>query len=182
MDATRLIFLDEFSVNTGMTKLYGRAAPGERIFDYVPDVRYESTTVLSSMRLNGDSEFVTFDGAVNGDIFKLYIDKVLTPSIRPGDCIIMDSLSSHKVTGIEDIIHRAGATTLFLPRYSPDLNPIESMISKIKTALRRLKARSKELLHGAIADAFDSVSACDIPSWFDHSGYYVPFLSNLSNS
>jgi len=178
MDVTRLIFLDEFSVNTGMTKLYGRAAPGERVYDYVPDVRYESTTVLSSVRLNGDSEFVTFDGALNGNIFKMYVERVLTPTLRVGDCVVMDSLSSHKVSGIEDTLCRAGVTTLFLPRYSPDLNPIESMISKIKTALRRLKARSKELLGCAIADAFDSVSACDVSSWFDHSGYHVPFLSS----
>jgi transposase len=179
MDEKRLIFVDEFSVNTGMTKLYGRATPGERVFDYVPDVRYESTTVLSSMRLNGDTEFVTFDGAVNGNVFKMYIERVLTPTLRAGDCVVMDSLSSHKVTGIESILLTAGVSMLFLPRYSPDLNPIEQMISKIKTALRRLKARSKELLHDAILDAFDSVSASDVSSWFAHSGYSLPFLNSL---
>ena len=179
LDEKRLVFLDEFSVNTGMTKLYGRAKPGERIIDYVPDVRYESTTVLSSMRLNGECVYVTFPGAVNGNIFKLYIEKVLAPTLRLGDVVLMDSLSSHKVDGVKQMIAKAGADSAFLPRYSPDLNPAEPMISKIKTSLRRAKARSIDLLHDAIADAFDSVSAFDISSWFANYGYSLPFLNPL---
>lgn len=177
MDVKRLVFLDEFSVNTGMTKLYGRAKAGDRVFDYVPDVRYESTTVLSSLRLNGETTLVTFDGALNGSIFKMYIEKVLTPTLELGDCIVMDSLSSHKVAGIEKIVRMAGANIAFLPRYSPDLNPAEPMISKIKTALRKAKIRVKELICDAVLNAFDSVSPFDASSWFDHSGYHVPFLS-----
>jgi len=142
MEVKRLVFLDEFAVNTGMTKLYGRAKPGERIVEYVPDVRYERTTVLSSMRFDGECVPVTFSGAVNGNIFKTYIEKFLAPTLRQGDIVIMDSLSSHKVDGINEIVRNAGADVLLLPRYSPDLNPIEMMISKIKTFLRKAKARS----------------------------------------
>ena len=178
MDVTRLIFLDEFSVNTGMTKLYGRAEGGGRVYDYAPDTRYERTTVLSSMRLNGKREYVVFDGAVNGDIFKLYVEQVLLPTLELGDCVVMDSLSSHKVGGVPHMLLRAGANLAFLPRYSPDLNPIENMISKIKTSLRRAKERSKQFLYDAIQLAFSTVSTCDISSWFHHTGYSVPFISN----
>ena len=180
MDEKRLVFLDEFGVNTGMTKLYGRAEPGERVIDYVPDVRYERTTVLSSMRLNGECVYVTFPGALNGDIFKLYIEKVLAPTLHLGDVVVMDSLSSHKTDGIRETVQRAGGADIaFLPRYSPDLNPIEQMISKIKTGLRSAKARTVDLLLDAMSNAFDSISAFDISSWFANSGYSLPFLNPL---
>jgi transposase len=131
------------------------------------------------MRLNGECVYVTFPGALNGDIFKLYIEKILAPTLRLGDIVVMDSLSSHKAEGIKDMIHRTGAYVLFQPRYSPDLNPVEQLWSKIKTFLRKAKARSTDLLLNAISDAFSSVSSDDISSWFDFTGYSVPFLSTI---
>ena len=108
---------------------------------------------------------------MNGDTFRVYITQMLVPTLRPGDIVVMDNLSSHKVSGIVEVIEAVGASVLFLPPYSPDLNPIELMWSKIKAILRKLKVRAKELLDDAIALAFDCVSASDISGWFLHDGY-----------
>jgi transposase len=171
LDATRLVFLDESGVNTGMTRLYGRAAKHKRVIDAVPDTRFHRTTILSSVRLDGTTIPFVFEGALNGDIFRVYITQLLVPSLKPGDIVIMDNLSSHKVSGIADAIEAAGAAVIFLPPYSPDLNPIELMWSKIKAILRKLKIRAKELLVDAIAYAFNCVSTSDISGWFKHDGY-----------
>ncbi len=112
----------------------------------VPDTRFHRTTILSSVRLDGTSVPFVFEGALNGDIFRSYVTQLLAPSLKPGDIIIMDNLSSHKVSGIVEAIPAVGASVMFLPPYSPDLNPIELMWSKIKTILRKLKIRAKELL------------------------------------
>ena len=174
LQTSRLVFLDESGVNTGMTRLYGRAMQGERVQEAVPDTRFHRTTILSSVRLDGTTMPFVFEGALNGDIFRVYIQKLLAPSLKPGDIVIMDNLSSHKVSGIREAIESVGASILYLPPYSPDLNPIELMWSKIKAILRKLKVRAKELLDDAIAFAFDSVSITDIFGWFKHDGYALP--------
>lgn len=171
LDANRLIFLDESGVNTGMTRLYGRAAKHERVVDAVPDTRFHRTTILSSVRLDGTTIPLVFEGALNGDIFRAYVTQLLAPSLKPDDIVIMDNLSSHKVSGIVDAIEATGASVMFLPPYSPDLNPIELMWSKIKAILRKLKVRSKDFLDDAIALAFNTVSTSDISGWFKHDGY-----------
>ena len=173
MDVNSLIFLDETGTNTGMTRLYGRAVEGERVVDYVPDVRFERTTTLSSVRLDGTIVPVCFDGAVNGDIFKIYITDFLAPTLKTGDIVFMDQLSSHKVDGIVEAIEAKGAAVFFLPPYSPDLNPIEKMWSKIKSYIRKVKARTKEALIEAIRDALNLISVSDIKGWFLSSGYSV---------
>ena len=170
-DVSKLVFLDESGVNTGMTRLYGRAAKHERVIEAVPDTRFHRTTILSSVRLDGTTIPVIFDGALNGDIFRSYINQFLAPSLNPGDIVIMDNLSSHKVSGIVETIENVGASVMFLPPYSPDLNPIELMWSKIKAILRKLKVRSEELLEDAIAFAFNSVTSSDVHGWFSHDGY-----------
>lgn len=166
-----MVFLDESGVNTGMTRLYGRAAKHERVVEAVPDTRFHRTTILSSVRLDGTTVPFVFEGALNGDIFRIYINQLLVPSLKPGDIVIMDNLSSHKVSGITEAIEAVGASVMFLPPYSPDLNPIELMWSKIKAILRKLKIRAKELMCNAIATAFDSISTDDIYAWFRHDGY-----------
>lgn len=175
MDVNRLVVLDECGINTGMSRLYGREFKGERVIEYVPDCRYENTTILSSVRLDGDCQYVIFEGGVNGDIFKMYIERFLIPSLRKDDIVIMDNLSSHKVKGIVDAIENAGAFVRFLPEYSPDLSPIEPMWSKIKSFLRSLKARLFDDLLPAVKTAFDSISTDDISGWFAHCGYFIPF-------
>jgi transposase len=173
MDSTRLVFLDESSINTGMTRLYGRALHGERIVEYTPDVRFERTTILSSIRANGEMVPLVFDGSLNGDIFKAYISEFLVPTLQAGDIVVMDNLSSHKVQGVEDAIVAVGAKVMYLPPYSPDLNPIELMWSKVKAYLRKVKARTKILLEEAIAEALNTVTVSDISNWFDENGYSV---------
>lgn len=168
-----MVFLDESGVNTGMTRFYGRAAKHERVIEAVPDTRFHRTTILSSVRLDGATIPFVFEGALNGDIFRVYVTQLLAPSLREGDVVIMDNLSSHKVKGIIEAIEGVGATVMFLPPYSPDMNPIELMWSKIKAILRKLKVRSKELLDDAIAFAFSRVSISDISGWFKHDGYYL---------
>jgi transposase len=156
-----------------MTRLYGRAHKHERVIEAVPDTRFHRTTILSSVRLDGQTIPFVFEGTLNGDIFRLYVTQLLTPSLNPGDIVIMDNLSSHKVSGIVEAIEAAGAFVLFLPPYSPDLNPIELMWSKIKAILRKLKVRAKDQLDDAIAHAFSCVSSSDISGWFSHDGYYL---------
>ena len=170
-EINRLVFLDESGVNTGMTRLYGRASKHERVVEAVPDIRFHRTTILSSVRLDGTTVPLVFEGALNGDIFRAYIIQLLVPSLKAGDIVVMDNLSSHKVNGVVDAIEAVGASVLFLPPYSPDLNPIELMWSKVKAILRKLKIRSKELLDASIALALDSVSTSDIAGWFSHDGY-----------
>ena len=171
MDIDKLVFLDESSINTGMTRLYGRSARGERIVDYAPDVRFRRTSILSSVRSNGDIVPLIFEGSLNGEIFKEYIAKFLAPTLKKGDIVILDNLTSHKVRGAIDSILAVGASVVYLPPYSPDLNPIEMMWSKIKACLRKTKARTNELLVKAIAQALDLITPLDILGWFAKDGY-----------
>jgi len=171
MDIDKLVFLDESGINTGMTRLYGRSSSDERIVDYMPDVRFERTSILSSIRANGDMVPLVFEGALNGELFKEYISQCLAPTLNKGDVVIMDNLTSHKVKGVLDPIIAAGASVIYLPPYSPDFNPIEMMWSKMKAYLRKVKARTNELLENAVADALDHVTTSDIMGWFAENGY-----------
>jgi transposase len=116
---------------------------------------------------------LVYDGALNGDLFKAYITQCLVPTLRQGDIVVMDNLTSHKVAGVVDPIVAAGASVVYLPPYSPDFNPIEMMWSKIKAYLRKVKARTKVLLEDAIAQALDSVTVSDILAWFVECGYSI---------
>lgn len=173
IDSAKLVFLDETGVNTGMTRLYGRARKDQRVEDAIPDVRFHRTTILSSVRMDGTIVPCVFDDSLNGELFKAYIQEFLLPTLKPGDIVIMDNLSSHKVDGVAKAIASVGAQIRYLPPYSPDLNPIELMWSKVKAFLRKLKVRSPDLLPDAIAQALDSVSVSDILHWFFYDGYYL---------
>jgi hypothetical protein len=124
MDIDSLVFLDESSIDTGMTRLYGRAASNERVTDCTPDTRLERTTVLSSIRASGDTVPLIFEGSLNGELFREYITQCLVPTLKTGDIAVMDNLSSHKAEGIMEPVIAAGATVRYLPPYSPDLNPL----------------------------------------------------------
>lgn len=166
--------MDESGANTGMTRLYGRGPKNRRVVDAVPDVRFHRTTILSSVRMDGTTVPCVFEDALNGEIFREYIRRFLVPTLKPGDIVVMDNLSSHKFSGIIDAIESVGAHVRFLPPYSPDFNPIELMWSKLKAVLRKLKIRSRELLDDAIAYALDEISVSDIVNWFSHDGYQLP--------
>ena len=154
-----------------MTRLYGWGEKSARVEDYVPDVRFERTSIISTLRLSGVNAPICFKGALNGEFFKAYIEQALAPTLKPDDIIVMDNLSSHKVEGALQPIYDRGAKVLFLPPYSPDLNPIELAWSKIKSILRKAKARTHEELQAAIQDALDALTSTDIQHWFAHHGY-----------
>jgi transposase len=167
----RLVFLDEAGVKTNMTRLYGRASKGKRCHDSAPDGRWETVTVLSSIRLDGETESVMFDGAVDRKMFDAYIEEILAPSLRPGDIVIMDNLSSHKSEKARKAVESKSANCMFLPAYSPDFNPVEKMWSKVKQLLRGLKAPTREELFNAVAKALNMVNADDAQGWFKSCGY-----------
>lgn len=154
-----------------MTRRYARAKNGERANDHTPLNTGKTTTIVSSIRTDGTTVPMLLPGALNGEKFKVYIEQYLAPTLHHGDIVVMDNLRCHKVAGITQAIENVGAHVLFLPPYSPDLNPIEQMWSKIKAFLRKVKARSQELLLDALPDAFASISIQDIIGWFYHDGY-----------
>ena len=154
-----------------MTRLYGRALQGERCHDSAPNGHWETVTVLSSIRLDGATECIVFEGAVDRKMFDEYVQNILAPSLRPGDIVIMDNLSAHKSQGAYNAIKEMCAECLFLPAYSPDLNPIEKMWSKVKQILRGIKARTHEDLFAGVGKALDCVSVSDAQGWFKSCGY-----------
>jgi len=156
-----------------MTRLYGRSLHGERCYDSAPSGHWESVTILSSLRLNGSTESIVFDGAVDGKMFDEYIKVFLTPTLQPGDIVIADNLRVHKSKNAYDAIKTKQAELIFLPAYSPDMNPIEKMWSKIKQVLRGIKARDNEELFEGIGKALELVSTNDAQGWFEASGYTI---------
>ena len=173
LDASKLKFIDQSSVNCGMTRLYGRAPTNERVNDYVPDVRFERTSIIAALGLDGVTAPLAFKGTLNGDLFAVWVKNVLAPTLSIGDIVFLDNYSVHKVAGVLAPIYYKGATPVFLPEYSPDLNPIELMWSKIKSILRKLKARTFDTLIKTLELALDSVTYNDIVGWFNHHGYSV---------
>lgn len=165
-DPKKLVFLDESGVNTDFTRSYGRSIGKSRVVDHVPRNKPKTTTVVSSIRLSGEYAHQSIDGAMNTEKFKTYIEKILCPTLKPGDIVVMDNLSIHKNKEIEKFINSAGAELKYLPPYSPDLNPIEKMWSKMKSFLRKWKIRTKEFLPAAIDKALSYVRPADCVGWF----------------
>ena len=156
-----------------MTRLYGRAPSNERVDDYVPDVRFERTSIIAALGLDGITAPLAFKGTLNGEFFGGYVEQVLAPTLSPGEIVFLDNYSPHKVSGVLDPIYEKGATVIFLPEYSPDLNPIELMWSKVKSILRKLKPRTFDELMDALMQALDSVSFNDVVGWFKYHGYIL---------
>jgi transposase len=171
VSAERLVFLDESSAKTNMTRLRGRSRGGSRCYAHAPCGHWKSLTMLSSIRLDGSTECIVVDGAMNKAMFSEYIAKILCPALRPNDIVIMDNLSAHKNPAVARHIKESGAEVLYLPPYSPDLNPIENMWSKIKQLRRGMEARAYDTLEKGIASALDRVSASDAQGWFKNCGY-----------
>jgi len=173
IDPRRLKVIDESGVNTSMTRLYGRAPKGERVLGSVPHDHGPNVTIIGSISLEGVDAAMSFEGALNGDIFRVFVEQVLAPTLREDDVVVMDNLPSHKVKGIEEAIQRRGAQLLYLPPYSPDLSPIEECWSKVKAWLRKVEARTADALYEAIEHAFNQVTKSDLEGWFRHCGYAV---------
>jgi transposase len=173
LDVKHFKFLDESSVNINLTRLYGRAAPDRRVVDSVPQPSGPQTTTLAVIGWTGITAPLVLSGAVNGTIFYGYIEQCVVPTLQPGDILFMDNLSAHKVAGLEALIHSCGAHVIYLPPYSPDFNPIELAWSKVKTILRRIKARTFPDLIEALKQALLAITPHDIHAWFAHCGYAI---------
>lgn len=154
-----------------MTRLRGRALRGKRLHASAPCGRWRTTTMISSVRFDGSTACMTIEGATNTEVFRAYVEEVLLPTLSSGDVLVMDNLSAHKNKQTLKLLNAAGVETLFLPPYSPDLNPIELMWSKVKNLLRTAEARTPEELQEAIARALSSVTSKDAANWFAHCGY-----------
>jgi len=167
----KLIFLDESGVTTQMTRAWGRAPMGERIAEATQQSHWKVLTTLGAMSLRGIEAAMTIDAATDGEIFRVFIDQVLLPRLEPGHVVVLDNLSAHKVAGTREKIESRGAELLYLPPYSPDLNPIEKAWSKFKQFLRSAKARTQEALDKAITEALQTITAANAHAWFNHCGY-----------
>ena len=171
LDPHRFVFLDETWVKTNMTRLYGWGPVGQRIVEWVPHGHWKTTTFVAAMRSTGLFAPMVVDGPMNGPTFVAYVQNLLVPELKPDDIVVMDNLTSHKVSGVEQAIVRAGAHVLFLPPYSPDWNPIEGAFSKIKNEIRKQEPRSKadcDDLCGECLDWFDT-TMCE--NFIRHAGY-----------
>lgn len=171
MNASRLVFIDETWAATNMTRINGRAPKGQRLLAHVPHGHWKTTTFIGALRADGLTAPMVVDGAVNGEIFLAYVAQVLVPTLRPGDIVIMDNLSSHKIAGVREAIEAAGAQLRYLPPYSPDLNPIEQVFAKLKALLRTAARRTVEALWTAIGQLIDSFSAQECSNYLRHCGY-----------
>ena len=168
-----LIFLDEFGTNLAMTPRYARALSGIRAYSAVPFDPGENITLTMGLSLHGVIAPLAVPGATNGDLFREYVERVLVPELRPGNVVVFDNVSSHKVVGVREAIEAAGARLLPLPPYSPDLSPVENCGSKVKTAIRARSPRTRDDLYDAMGDALRTVTLSDVRSWFVHCGYRV---------
>lgn len=177
LDPTRLVFMDESGFGLDMTPLYGYAPRGERAYGAVPKNRGENTSLIAALSLHeGVTAAMTLTGAVDSLAFDAYLKEVLCPSLRPGQVVVLDNLAVHKRKVVQEAIEAQGCEVLFLPPYSPDLNPIELAFSKIKACVRRVEARSRAALDEAIAAALKTISLQDVIGWFKHAGYGHHFL------
>jgi len=167
-----LIFIDETWTKTNMTRLYGWARVGHRLVDAVPHGHWNTSTFIAGLRCDGLVAPCVFDGAINGEAFLAYIEQVLVPTLRRGDIVVMDRLSSHKVAGVRKAIEGAGARLLYLPPYSPDLNPIEQAFAKLKALLRAKAARSVGALWKALGDLVPCFAPAECANFLRHAGYF----------
>ncbi len=155
---------------TNMARLRGRSLKSQRLHASIPWGHWKTTTFAAGLRTTDLTAPMVLDGAMNGAVFKAYVEQVLAPSLIPGDIVVMDNLPSHKVDGVRKAIKEAGTFLLYLPPYSPDLNPIELAFSKLKALLRKAAARSVEDLWAAIADSLDEFSSRECQNFFNHAG------------
>lgn len=167
----RLVFLDETGAKTNMTRRYGRAPRGRRVRDKAPGGHWGSTTLLGAMRADGSTTSLVFRGATNGEAFRVYIEEVLGPKLRPADIVVLDNLSAHRNAGALAAIMATGASYRFLPPYSPDFNPIEQLWSKLKAHLRRTKPRTEEALLQEIGAGLEQLTQTEATNLCVSCGY-----------
>ena len=165
------MFVDETWFNTQMSRYWGRAEKGEKIPEAIPAGHWRSFTLLGAMTSSGLLATMTIEESTDTDVFLAFLDQVLCPKLQPGQIVVMDNLSAHKAPAVQAKIEATGASLLYLPPYSPDLNPIEKCWAKIKGILRSLKARTAEALDPAITQAIAAISSDNALGWLQHCGY-----------
>ena len=176
-DSKRLVFVDEMGAHTSLSPLRAWSRRGERARCAGPRNRGKNTTLLSSMSAEGMGPSLAITGAVDARVFEAYLERVLLPELAPGRIVVMDNLCAHKTQKVRELVEGAGCELLYLPPYSPDLNPIEEAFSKIKGILRRVEARTRDALVEALGPAISSVTEEDARSFFGHCGYGTPVQS-----
>jgi transposase len=177
VETERLVFVDEMGTNTSLSPVYAWAPKGQRACWSVPRNRGANTTVLSSMGVEGMGPSLTVEGSTTSVVFEAYVEQVLAPTLRKGQVVVMDNLSAHKGERVRQLIEERGCSLLYLPSYSPDLNPIEEAFAKIKGLVRKAEARTREALVEAIGSALSAVTTEDVRGFFEHCGYRMPVQS-----
>lgn len=171
LDPDCLVFIDETWASTNMARIRGRAPRGERLRMAIPHGHWKTTTFVAGLRNSGMVAPMVLDGPINGLAFQAYVDQVLVPDLRPGDIVVMDNLGSHKGAGIRAAIEAADANLLYLPPYSPDLNPIENAFAKLKAMLRKAAERTIEGLWSSIGRSIDAFTPTECTNFFRNTGY-----------
>jgi transposase len=171
LDPNKLVFLDETSANTKMTRRYGRAPVGQPVVGRVPHGHWKTTTFVAALRWEGLVAPMVIDGAMNGDLFVAYVQQVLVPTLRAGDIVVMDNLASHKRVAAVRAIERAGCTVAYRPPYSPDYNPIELAFAKIKARLRAAELRTIERVEDFFGTVHDDFTTDECLNYIPHAGY-----------
>ncbi len=171
MDPARFVFLDETSTATNMIRRYGRSLAGSRLVAAVPHGHWRTTTFVAGLRQTGVVAPLVLDGPMTGTAFRAYVEQFLAPALEPGDVVVLDNLAAHKVDGVRRAIAAAGASLLYLPPYSPDLNPIEQLFAKLKALLRKAAARTRDDLWSTIGRLLEACPPAECQHYLDHCGY-----------
>ncbi len=171
LDPDRLVFIDETATSTNMARLRGRAPRGERLIGKIPHGHWKTTTFVAGPRSTAHTAPCVIDGPMNGNAFLAYVEQILAPSLEPGDIVVLDNLSAHKVPSVREAIEPVGARPLYLPPYSPDFNPIEQLFAKLKALLRKAAERSLDALWSRIADLLDAFTSSECANYFRNAGY-----------
>jgi transposase len=174
IDPERLVFVDEMGTHTSLAPVYGYAPIGDRAFFEIPRNRGRNTTLLCSLHAQGTGPSMAVEGATTREVFEVYVEHFLAPELEPGQVVVMDNLGAHRPKRIRELIEARGCDLLYLPAYSPDLNPIEEAFAKVKHILRKIGARTKEALVEAMGRALGAVSTQDVRGYFAHCGYRAP--------
>jgi transposase len=173
MPVKKLIFIDEAGINIGMARTYGRGPIGTRVEGHKPHNTGSNISLVGAIGLSGITTIMMLEGAVDGTAFETFIEKMLAPTLQPGDIVLMDNVKTHKGKKVEEIIRSTGAQLRYLPRYSPDFSPIENCWSKLKELLRGIAARTVDTLEEGVKNALDKITEKDVKGWFKHCGYCI---------
>ena len=171
MDPARFVFLDETGASTNMVRRYGRCPGGARLLAATPYGHWKTTTFVAGLRQTGIIAPYVLDGPMTGDVFRAYVEQMLAPSLEPGDVVVLDNLAAHKVAGVAEAIRAVGASLLYLPPYSPDLNPIEQLFAKLKALLRKAAAGTRDALWDTIGVLLDEFEPAECENYLINCGY-----------